>query len=178
MPRKPPLVVRCSLVLALTSAAAAFAGTSTAPNPVVTFSSPGTKQVSLQACNSGGCNTVVKSVSVLDPMPAVTSLLATPNPVVQGDTVHLTGVGNGAPPLTFNWRILDPGGTQVATFSGASADWTVNVAPGVYSVYLDLGNSHGVQTPQPAPVVVLITPFIFSDGFEQGNTNLWLSPPP
>ena len=170
-------VVRCSLVLALSGAAAAFAGTSTATNPVVTFTSPGTKQVSLQACNSGGCNTAVKSVTVLNPMPAVASFDATPNPVMQGDVVHLTGVGNGAPVLTYTWRILDLSGAQVATLSGPSADWTVDVAPGLYSVYIDLSNSHGVNTPAPAVVTVLISSYIFSDSFEQGNTNLWLESP-
>jgi len=172
-------VVRCSLVLALSSAAAAFAGTSTAPNPVVTFGTPGTKQITLQACNNGSCNTIVKSVTVLDPMPAVTSLAASPSPVMTGEVVHLSGAGTGQPPLTYTWRILNVLGAQIGTASGASADWTANVAPGVYSVYLDLGNAHGTNTPLPAVVTVLSSlSYIFSDGFEQGNTTVWLSSPP
>ena len=180
MPRKLlRTVVRCSLVLALSGAAAAFAGTSTAPTPVVTFSTPGTKQVTLQACNNGSCDTIVRTVTVLDPMPAVTSLGASPSPAMTGDVVHLNGAGTGQPPLTFSWRILDVLGTQIATSSGPSADWSANVPPGVYSVYLDLGNAHGTQTPLPAVVTVLPSAsYIFSDGFEQGSTTVWLSSPP
>lgn len=180
MPRKVLCtVVRCSLALALSGAAAAFAGTSTAPNPAVTFTTPGTKQVSLQVCNSGGCNTIVKTLTVLDPMPTVASVSATPNPVVQGDAVHLTGVGNGAPTLTFTWRILNVHGMQIGMASGVDADWTANVSPGVYSVYLDLTNAHGHGTSLPTVVTVLPSAdYIFSDDFEQGDTNLWLSTPP
>ena len=172
-------VVRCSLVLALSGAAAAFAGTSTAATPVVTFSTPGTKQVSLQACNNGSCTTIVKSVTVLDPMPAVIGLGASPNPVVAGQVVHLTGAGTGEPPLTYTWRILNLLGTQVGAASGASADWTANVPPGAYSVYLDLGNAHGTNTSLPVVVTVLVSSsYLFSDSFELGSTNLWLSSSP
>lgn len=184
MPRKVlRTVVRCSFVLALSSvflgAAAAFAGTSTLPNPSVTFTTPGTKQVSLEVCNSGGCNTIVKSVTVLDPMPAVTGLGASPNPALTGDVVQLTGAGSGQPPLTYTWRIFNLLGTQISTVSGPSADWTANVLPGVYSVYLDVGNTHGTHTSLPAVVTVLpSSDYLFSDDFEQGNTSLWLSTPP
>jgi len=173
LPRK---VVRCSLALLVSCAAAAVAGTSTATNPVVTFNGPGTKDVSLEACNAGGCTTVVKSVTVLNPMPQVGNFSATPNPVFQGDLVHLSGTGNGAPPLTYNWRIHDVLGTQVASLSGPDTDWTSNVAPGIYMVYLDLGNPHGVHTPPPALVTVLIPSFLFGDGFEAGTTAAWSAP--
>ena len=169
-------VVRCWLALLVSCAAAAVAGTSTATNPVVTFNGPGTRQVTLQACNVGGCKTVVKSVTVLNPMPQVANFSATPSPVFQGDVVHLSGAGNGAPVLTYNWRIHDVLGTQVASLSGSSADWTSNVAPGIYTVYLDLSNSHGVHTPPPALVTVLISSFLFSDGFEAGTTAAWSAP--
>jgi PKD repeat protein len=172
-------VVRCSFVLALSGAAAAFASTSTAPSPIVTFGTPGTKQVTLQACNNGSCNTIVKSVTVLDPMPAVTNVGATPNPASTGDVLHLTGAGTGQPPLTFTWRILNVVGTQIGAAAGAAADWTATVPPGVYSVYLDLGNAHGSNTSLPAVVTVAASPaYIFMDGFEQGSTAVWLSSPP
>jgi len=120
-------LVRCSLAVWLCCAAAASASTSTAPNPLLSFTSPGTKQVSLQVCNSGGCTTVVHTVVVLDPNPAVTSLSATPGTVTAGGVVHLTGAGSGQPPLTYGWRIFNAVGGQVATLSGATADWTANV---------------------------------------------------
>ena len=173
-------VVRCSFVLALSGAAAAWASTSTAPSPVVTFGTPGTKQVSLKVCNYGLCETIVKTVTVLDPTPAVTSVSATPNPALTGDVIPLACIATGQPPLTFGWRILNVLGTQIATLSGPSANWTANVPPGVYTVYLDLSNAHGSLTPQP-PTAVTVLPsasYIFSDGFEQGSPNAWLSSPP
>lgn len=172
-------VVRCSFVLALSGAAAAWGSTSTAPNPVVTFSTPGTRQVSLQVCNYGLCDTLVKTVTVLDPMPALTSVGANPNPALTGDVVHLSGIGTGQPPLTYTWRILNAIGVQKGAASGPSADWTANVAPGVYSVYLDLGNAHGTITSLPSAVTVLPSAsYLFSDDFEQGDTSLWQSSPP
>src|ERR1044072_5934479 len=168
--RLPRKVVRCSLALLVSCATAAVAGTSTVTNPVATFGGTGNKQVSLQACNAGGCTTVVKSVTVLDPMPQVGSFSALPSIVFQGDAVHLTGAGSGAPPLPFTWRILNVLGSQVAPLTGPSVDWTANVPPGIYTVYLDLGNSHGVHTPLPALVTVLIPTYLFSDGFEAGST--------
>jgi hypothetical protein len=167
-------VLRCSLV-PLLCAAAASAGTSTATNPVVTFTTPGTKQVSLQACNPGGCNTVVRSVPVLDPMPAVSLLTASPETVDVAGVVHLAGAGTGIPPLTYGWRIVNAAGGQVAALSGPAVDWSANVPPGSYSVYLDLGNVHGTATPAPAAVTVVVPvpQMIFSDGFELGSAAAW-----
>lgn len=171
-------VVRCSFVLALLGVAAAWASTSTAPSPVVTFGTPGTKQVTLQVCNGVSCDTIVKTVNVLDAMPGVTSAGASPNPALTGGVVHLTGAGSGQPPLTYSWRILNAFGTQIGAAAGAGADWTVNVAPGVYTVYLDVGNAHGTHTSSPTAVTVLPSAsYLFSDDFEQGNTNSWLSSP-
>ena len=173
MPRK---VLSYSLVLLVSCAAAAVASTSTAPNPLVSFDTPGSKQVSLQVCNTGGCSTVIHWVTVLDPLPLVTSFIATPTPIFQGEVVHLSGFGSGAPPLTYGWRILDMLGTTVASLSGSSADWTTNVSPGIYTVYFDLSNTWGVDTPPPALVTVLTSAFLFSDGFEAGSTAAWAGP--
>lgn len=170
--------MRCSFVLALSGAAAALASTSTAPQPVVTFGTPGTKQVTLQACNGTSCTTIVKSVNVLDPMPAVTSAVASPNPALTGEVIHLTGAGTGQPPLTYTWRIVNVLSAQVGAASGAAADWNANVPPGVYAVFLDLGNAHGTNTSLPTIVTVLPSlDYLFSDDFEGGNTNAWLSSP-
>ena len=37
--------------------------TSTLANPIVTFATPGSKQVSLQTCNAVGCDTETKTVT-------------------------------------------------------------------------------------------------------------------
>ncbi len=178
MPRiRPGAVVRCSLAVWLCCAVAASASTSTAPNPGVTFISPGNKQVSLEVCNSGGCTTTVHTVVVIDPMPAITSLDASPAIVSIGDVVHLAGAGSGQPPLTFRWRIFNVLGGHVATLSGATADWTANVPAGIYWIYFDVNNAHGTVTSTPVAVTVLPGPMIFSDGFELGSTLLWLGLP-
>jgi PKD repeat protein len=178
LPRiRPGAVVRCSLAVWLCCAAAASAGTSTAPNPVVTFSGPGTKQVSLQVCNSGGCNTTVQTIVVLDPNPAVVWANATPGIVTVGDVVHLAGVASGQPPLNHAWYIFNALGGHVASLPGATADWTANVPAGIYSVYFDVNNAHGTVTSAPIAVTVLPGPMIFSDGFELGSTVLWLRLP-
>jgi len=165
-------IARCSLfmlVLMLAWVSVSRAATSTAQNPVVTFSSPGAKQVQLQACNVHGCVTVTKTVVVRDPRPSVTSLSATPASVPRGGVVHLSGTGLGAPPLTFSWRILNGAGTQVAALTGAAADWsTGGVAAGDYLVFLDLSNAFGVHTPFPTGVTVTAVNVIFADGFESG----------
>lgn len=171
-------VARCSLAVWLFCAAAASASTSTAPNPVATFSSPGTKEVSLQVCHGGGCHTTVHTVVVLDPNPAVTSVGVSPVIVTVGDVVNLTGAGTGKPPLTFGWRIYNAAGGNVATIPGPTADWTANVPPGIYAVYFDVINAHGIAISAPVAVTVVPLPAIFSDGFELGSTVLWLQPPP
>jgi PKD repeat protein len=172
------MVVRSSIAVWLCCAAAASASTSTAPNPVASFTSAGTKQVSLEVCNSGGCHTTVHTVVVLNPLPVVTSLDASPAIVSIGDVVHFAATGTGQPPLTFRWRIFNPVGGHVVTLSGATADWTTSVTPGIYAIYLDLNNAHGTVTSAPVAVTVLPGPMIFSDGFELGSTVLWLQPPP
>jgi len=54
--------ILCScLGLALLAGRAQGQGTSTQQNPTVTFSSLGTKQVTLTACNAVGCTTVTKT---------------------------------------------------------------------------------------------------------------------
>ncbi|HXT49679.1 MAG TPA: hypothetical protein VN811_01480 [Thermoanaerobaculia bacterium] len=174
-----PRTVGCwSLVLLLAGAGAAWAGTSNAPNPVVTFDSPGTKQVVLEVCNANGCTQITQSVVVLNPSPSVIDYDADPTTLFNGFVVHFSAAANGAPPLTYTWRVVDLVGTQVATFQGATTDWTANVAPGLYSVYLDVSNVHGTHTPViPIELTILLSPFVFSDGFEGGSTLLWQQMP-
>jgi hypothetical protein len=137
--------------LLLFAAPALWAATSNQQNPVVTFTAPGVKQVTLQACNSGGCSTVTKSVTVLDPTPVVTGAGFSPALPEAGQLVRLTATGIGQPPLSFNWQV--PGGTQPP--SGSSVWWdTAGMAPGAYVVTLQLQNSAGIALPVALPVVL------------------------
>lgn len=128
--------------------------TSTAQNPAYTFSTFGPHQVTLQVCNPGGCDTITKTVNVLDPRPAVTSASLAVAIAEVGQPVWLTGAGTGQPPLTYNWTLL-LGGTLVQQVSGASG-WlpTFGLAPGLYAAVLRITNASGLADSLPQVLVV------------------------
>ncbi len=130
--------------LLFSSAPAVWAGTSTQQSPVVTFVTPGPKDVTLQSCNFVGCTTVRQTITLLDPRPAVSSMSFSPLLPEAGQIVLLTGAGTGKPPLAFNWQAATIGGSPVASASGASA-WlnTSGVPPGAYTVSLQIQNGAG-----------------------------------
>lgn len=138
-----------ALVLSL-SASTTWAGTSSTMNPSVTFTTPGTKQVSLQVCNHIGCQSVTQAITVLDPKPVVTSSLVAPLLPQAGQLVFLTGAGTGKPPLSFSWQVTPiGGGAPVASLSGTSVWWnTAGVPPGAYTVSFGIDNSAGSAAAQ------------------------------
>jgi hypothetical protein len=138
-----------ALVLSL-SAPALWAGTSILQNPTVTFTTPGTKQVTLQVCNHAGCQSVTQAITVLDPKPAVTTSSVAPVQTQAGQLVFLTGAGTGKPPLSFSWQVTPAGGgSPVATLSGTSVWWnTAGVPPGAYTVSFRINNSAGSAVSQ------------------------------
>jgi PKD repeat protein len=125
---------------------------------VVTFATPGIKQVTLQVCNAGGCSPVVtKSVTVLDPTPVVTAASFAPLLPQAGQLVFLTGAGTGKPPLAFNWQVVPAGGSPFAGPTGTSVWWnTSGLAPGAYVVTLQLQNS--VATVPSLPLAITLAP--------------------
>jgi hypothetical protein len=130
------------LALAL-MAGPALAGTSTLSDPVVTFATPGTKTVTLRACNELGCSTVTRTVQVLDPAPHVTAASAAPATVEPGQNVTLTGSATGKPPLTYTWQVRR-GATPVATLTGAVATFATGGQPaGSYTTTLTVSNAFG-----------------------------------
>jgi PKD repeat protein len=129
-------------------------GTSTAQNPTATFSTYGPHQVTLTACNIWGCQSVTKTVAVLDPRPAVTSAAALVSSVEAGQAVPLAGAGTGQPPLGYTWRVFQ-GTSLIEELSGASAWWrTSGVAPGLYTLVLGIANASGAAESLPQAVVV------------------------
>lgn len=133
--------------LLFTSAPAVWAGTSTQQNPVVTFSTPGAKQVTLRVCNHLGCNNVQQTVTLLDPRPAVTSAIFSPLLPEAGQMVLLTDAGTGKPPLAFNWQAAPVGGPPSASLPGASVYWnTAGLPAGAYTVSLQIQNGAGSAT--------------------------------
>lgn len=149
---------------ALLLTTAAMAQTlSTQQNPVHTFSTPGTYQVKLKACNWGGCTTVTRTVTVLDPVPAVVSAVLGVATAEVGQLVPLSGSGKGAPPLVYTWRVLQ-GAALVREVSGAQA-WldTAGLAPGLYTVLLRITNGAGQA--ESLPAVLTLVPALDTDFF-------------
>ena len=131
--------------------------TSTQQHPVQSFSTPGPKQVTLTVCNLGGCDTVIKTVNVLDPVPSIVSALLGTATVEAGQLVPLSGSGKGKPPLTYTWRVLQ-GLSLVREVSGATA-WldTTGLAPGAYTVVLRISNDSG-QADSLAKALTILPP--------------------
>ena len=146
-------------VLLLGSAALVQAqSTSNEQNPVRSFSTPGLHQVTLEVCNEGACDTITRTVTVLDPKPAIVSAVLSAATAEVGQILSLSGSGTGQPPLAHSWRVLQ-GLTLVREVSGAMG-WldTKGLAPGVYSVVLRISNASGQAESLPAPLT-LFAPF-------------------
>jgi hypothetical protein len=148
-------------ISAQASAGAVTSGTSNQQTPVVIFTSPGVKTVTLTVCNERGCSTVSKQLVVLDPKPAVQSVTTAPNPAYAGALVTLTAAATGQPPLALTWTIS--GVPDV--LSGSPAVWdTTGLAPGVYSIEVVACNlvscvtgAGGVILHDPRPAVQWVT---------------------
>src|SRR5215213_4947947 len=89
------------------SAAVLAQGTSTAQNPVATFSSPGVKLVTLEVCKTTGmgpfCDSITQNVTVLDPKPSIVSVGSVPPVVGSGQQIALSGSAKGRPTLNYSW---------------------------------------------------------------------------
>jgi hypothetical protein len=140
--------------LLLLLAPTAWAGTSSQQNPSVTFTTPGTKQVTLQVCNANGCTSVTQAVTVRNPVPAITAATFSPLLPEAGQLVLLTGAGTGKPPLAFTWQAALTGGSPFASLPGSTAWWnTAGLPAGVYTVSLQAQNGSGTAA-LPVPITL------------------------
>jgi hypothetical protein len=149
-----------ALFLALVPLAAGVQAqtTSTAQDPTTTFSSPGTQQVTLKACNSTGCNTITKNVVVLDPVPHIVTM-STPPPLTGiGLPVTLQDTSTGRRRLTH--RCVFSSTLPDIVVTGNPATW-IPLIPGTYQAHLEVSNGDGTATSTPAPVSVVA--FTFTD---------------
>jgi len=147
-------VLAVAAALCFGAAPAAWAGSSFLQNPSVVFTTPGTKQVSLTACNGALCSNSNQSVVVLDPSPAITSALVSVTAAEVGQLVHLSGTGTGRPPLSFLWQVT-PLTVPGFTIAGASPWWdTTGLPPGAYTVGLRLSNGSGTVVSLPSAVIL------------------------
>jgi hypothetical protein len=136
----------------------AWAATSTLANPTITFSTPGSKQVTLQACNAGGCTTTTRTVVVLNPLPQILSS-SIPTLVGTGQTMTLQDTASGRPPLTHKWIFSSAAPDLVVT--GSPVAWTAPLLPGDYQAHLEVTNTDGMAS--TAPVTVKVRLYTFAD---------------
>jgi hypothetical protein len=127
---------------------------------VVTFSSAGLKQVTLEVCNPSGCDTEVRQVQVLDPVPQIMSVGSVPPLVGRGEFVSFSGTATGRPALTYRW-VLSNGGGNI-TLNGNPAVWDTKSPPmGTYTGRLEVENNDGMA--QSAPFTLSIVKMTFGD---------------
>lgn len=135
------------------AASAVTPGTSAVQDPSTSFATPGTKTVTLKVCNAGGCSTMTKTFTVLDPMPVIDQMHVGGVAVVAGQLVSLSGAAHGRPPLAYTWKVTSAGPEIDLVGAGAWLD-TKGMAPGTYLVNLTVQNADGSASSTPVPVVV------------------------
>ena len=135
-------------------------GSSTVKNPSgVTFATSGNKNISLQACNTAGCDNENKSLTVLPPEPQIASVSANPSTanVCQPITFNGNGV-TGQPVLTLSWQVKNDQGVVVDSAGNINPfTWDTEAASapaGTYTAELTATNSSGAET-VASPVVTL-----------------------
>ncbi|MCB0849566.1 MAG: PKD domain-containing protein, partial [Bacteroidetes bacterium] len=119
-------------------------GTSTAQNPLITYSTGGVYNVTLTATNAYGNNTITKNnyitVNVCPPAP-VAAFSATPTTLCAGGTVAFTDLSTNSP-TSWSWTFT--GGTPLSSVA-QNPTITYNT-PGTYAVTLTATNSGGSNT--------------------------------
>lgn len=132
-------------------------GQSTAQNPTLTLPGnlgppyPATLSVRLDVCNSAmSCDFVIKDLTILDPVPEITSVTANALSAPQCGTVSFEAVATGKPALTYDWSIGN------ATGTGTTFDWIIpaDQPAGSYSPVLSVENAFGTDSAPSASVTV------------------------
>ncbi len=143
-------------------------------SPVVTFSAPGGKAVTLTSRNGIGTSALAsQSVTVLNPAPQIGGLSVTPANPLQCQPVTLTGQNvTGAPPLVYSWAITAgiqpaPGGTSAA--NPFVWDTKANGVPaGSYTARLTVSGT-GSPATLSTPIVLGALPPLPQPGFSASN---------
>ncbi len=151
------------LLAPLLAAAAALAAEpaalgAAATNPTVTFATPGPHDVTLKVCNSAGCDSVTKTIVVLDPLPKVISisgpsLLGTAQPPASYSTIT-----TGRPPTFDTWTLTYPDASQIS--SAAATFFVTPIFVGAHTLSFTLANLSGTAT---ASASISVVPSVFAD---------------
>ncbi|HET9210139.1 MAG TPA: hypothetical protein VFR03_07065, partial [Thermoanaerobaculia bacterium] len=134
------------------------AGTARTASPTFTFSTPGPKTVTLRACNSGGCSTVTKTLTVLDPAPRIGAVAGPTTVGTSEGPVTYSATVAGRPPLAYNWKLTLPDGSTDSASSPAFT-WTP-ASVGDHRIDLTLSSLWGSQS---SSLAVAVVPNVFAD---------------
>lgn len=132
--------------------------TSTSQNLSVIFSTPGQKTVTLKTCNSGGCTTITKTVTVLDPAPVAGPIIGPAKIGLSNGPVTYTATSSGRPPLSTRWTQTAPDSSILVTSAP-----TLVLTPrqiGLYNLKFQALNLSGSQT---SALAVSSVPTAFTD---------------
>ncbi|MCY1720406.1 PKD domain-containing protein [Prolixibacteraceae bacterium Z1-6] len=131
-------------------------GTSTAQNPLVTYSIAGTYSVSLTATNAGGSDTktMVNYIVVTDPVIPVADFSADKTSITTGESVSFSDLSTDATSRTWTFEGGTPG-----TSTAQNPAVTYNTA-GTYSVSLTATNAGGSDTKTMVNYIEVTDPIV------------------
>ncbi len=136
-------------------------------NPVITYSTPGTYDVSLTVTNSIGSDSETKTAYItVNPItnPPVVDFVADNTTIVAGQTVNFTDLSTNMPT---SWAWTFNGGTP--TSSTQQNPSIIYNTPGTYDVSLTATNSIGQGT-ETKTAYITVTPPVYCDA---SATNQW-----
>lgn len=133
-------------------------GVASTPSPIVIFNSPGEKTVTLKVCNSGGCSSATKTVTVLDPRPSITSVTGPSTAGTSDGAVTFSATAKGKPPLAYNWTLTQPDGSRLTGTSQAFT-WTPRLV-GSHQLAFNVSNLSGSKA---STFPVAVVPTVFAD---------------
>jgi len=151
--------------------------TSTARNPVHSYSVIGTYSVTLTVSNAGGSNTTVKVNYITAGAPVVANFAGTPTTVLTTQAVQFNDTSTGSP-TAWSWVFGDIGGSNTSTLQNPTHTYG---SAGTYSVTLTASKTGSSNTTTKAnyitvnwgpPAVTGITPSSNTTGATVSITNL------
>ncbi len=133
----------------------------------VTFGGTGNKTVQLEATNGAGSGNTSQEVPVLNPVPNIPLVTASPNPALVCQPVTFQAPGTtGQPPLSLTWEVKNDQNVTVDTGSGTSHVWQTSPSNpvGTYTGVLTATNGIGSDTGTSSVVTLNALPALPGSG--------------
>jgi PKD repeat protein len=136
-----------------------LAGAATGSQTTHIFATPGTKTVTLKVCDkSGQCSSTTRTLTVLDPKPAISQPVVPSIVGSAGPLVVLSAKVTGRAPTASTWSVTGPSKTSL--LRGTPAGWVPD-ALGAHQVKLQASNPSGLAF--AGPFALTVVPTSFSD---------------